>query len=187
MWLHGKDCFKSCHRVFTYVYSLLIEKDICDHQNVSVKLLCQSSGGLFIFSVRVSSFFSYCCYPYFGTFLSTWSIYIFEQMHCKLRSTNMEEILLRHDRSTSTSRNGRNITIEWISCTHIFIASQQRPKFSYLIPEFSNQLDVGVFIDGRLVDNVLRSVCIAERAECLPIITVSWRYCYITREKQILI
>jgi len=24
--------------VFTYIYSLLIEKDICDHQNVSVKL-----------------------------------------------------------------------------------------------------------------------------------------------------
>ena len=26
--------------VFTYIYSLLIEKDICDCQNVSVKLLC---------------------------------------------------------------------------------------------------------------------------------------------------
>ena len=86
--------------VFTYIYSLLIEKDICDCQNVSVKLpcvyVCLSSGDLFIFSVRVSSCFSYffvirtsvlflsmwfifsvrvssCfsyffCYPYFGTF-----------------------------------------------------------------------------------------------------------------------
>ena len=41
-------------------YSLLTEKDICDHQNISVKLhvyVCLSSGALFIFSVRVSSFF----------------------------------------------------------------------------------------------------------------------------------
>ena len=40
-------------RVFTYIYSLLIEKDISDHQNISVKLLCVyvclSSGDLFIF------------------------------------------------------------------------------------------------------------------------------------------
>ena len=26
--------------VFTYIYSLLIEKDVCDRQNVSIKLLC---------------------------------------------------------------------------------------------------------------------------------------------------
>ena len=26
--------------VFTYIYSLLIEKGICDHQNMSLKLLC---------------------------------------------------------------------------------------------------------------------------------------------------
>ena len=49
--------------VFTYIYSLLIEKDICDHQNASVKLpyvyVCYSFGDLFIFSVRVSSFCSY--------------------------------------------------------------------------------------------------------------------------------
>ena len=40
--------------VFTYIHSLLIEKDICDCRNVSVKLpcvyLCLSSGDLFIFS-----------------------------------------------------------------------------------------------------------------------------------------
>ena len=28
------------YHVFTYIYSLLIEKDICDCQNISVKLLC---------------------------------------------------------------------------------------------------------------------------------------------------
>ena len=45
------------------IYSLLIENDICDHRNVSVKLpcvyMCLSSGNLFNFPVRVSSFFSY--------------------------------------------------------------------------------------------------------------------------------
>ena len=52
-----------CHLyyVFTYIYSLLIEKDICDRQNVSIKLpcvyVCLSSRDLFIFSVRVSSLF----------------------------------------------------------------------------------------------------------------------------------
>jgi len=43
------------YRVFTYIYPLLIEKDICDHQNISVKLprvcVCLLSGDLFIFSV----------------------------------------------------------------------------------------------------------------------------------------
>ena len=50
-------------RVFTHIYSLQIEKDICDHRNVSVKLpcvcVCLSSGYLFIFSVKVFSFI-YC-------------------------------------------------------------------------------------------------------------------------------
>ena len=42
------------HSIFTYVYSLLIEKDICDHRNISNKFLrvcvCLTSGNLFIFS-----------------------------------------------------------------------------------------------------------------------------------------
>ena len=45
------------------MYSLLIEKDICDCENASIKLLCDylclSSGDLLFFSVRVSSFYSY--------------------------------------------------------------------------------------------------------------------------------
>ena len=45
-------------------YCLLINKDICDHQNVSVKLLCVymclALRDLFIFSVRVSSFCVIC-------------------------------------------------------------------------------------------------------------------------------
>jgi len=49
--------------VFTYTYSLLNERDICDCWNILVKLpcvyVCLSSGDLFILSVRVSSFFSY--------------------------------------------------------------------------------------------------------------------------------
>ena len=48
-----------------YIYSLLIEKDISDHRKVSIKLpcvhVCLSSGDLFIFSVRVPSFFPYFC------------------------------------------------------------------------------------------------------------------------------
>ena len=50
--------------VFTCIYSLLIEKDICDCQNISIKLpcvyLCLSSGELFIFSVRFP-LYSYFC------------------------------------------------------------------------------------------------------------------------------
>ena len=68
-----------CHFycVFTLIHSLLIEKDICDCQNFSVKLpcvcMCLLSGDLFIFWVRDSSFFScFLFYPYFGTFLSMW-------------------------------------------------------------------------------------------------------------------
>ena len=51
--------------VFTYIPGLLIEKDICDCQNISVTVLCVhvclSAGDLFIFLVRVSSLFSYFC------------------------------------------------------------------------------------------------------------------------------
>ena len=46
-------------------HSLLFEKYICDCWNVSIELLCCcvsfSSGDLFIFLIRVSSFFPYCC------------------------------------------------------------------------------------------------------------------------------
>ena len=54
MWTHGKDEVTSFYHVFTYIYSLLIEKDICDHQNVLVKLpcvcVCLLSRDLLIFS-----------------------------------------------------------------------------------------------------------------------------------------
>ena len=60
-WNHVAPSFSE----FTYIYSLLIKKDICVHWNVSVKVLfvyvCLSSGDLLIFSVRVSSLFSYSC------------------------------------------------------------------------------------------------------------------------------
>ena len=36
MWTHGKDC--ALLPIFTYIYSLLIEKDFCDCQNVSAML-----------------------------------------------------------------------------------------------------------------------------------------------------
>ena len=55
------------HPINTIQYSLLIEKDICDRQNVSIKFpcvcVCLLSGDLFTFSVRDSFFFSYfLCY-----------------------------------------------------------------------------------------------------------------------------
>ena len=65
LWWNFSETFTWCclYRVFTYIYSLLIEKNICDHQNILAKLscvyVCLSTTDLFIFSVRVSSFFSY--------------------------------------------------------------------------------------------------------------------------------
>ena len=47
--------------LFIYIYSLLIEEDIFDRQNISVKLpcvyVCLSSGYLFIFKIFFLSFF----------------------------------------------------------------------------------------------------------------------------------
>ena len=58
------------YHVFTYIYSLLIKKYICDCRNVSIKLLCVCvcllPRDVVIFSIGVSSFFSYfLCYLYF--------------------------------------------------------------------------------------------------------------------------
>ena len=77
--------------VFTCIYSLLIEKDmwssnliekdICDHRNISIKLpcvcVCLSSAHLFILSVRVSSFFSY-----FFMFM-TFSFFLYKKNFCQ--------------------------------------------------------------------------------------------------------
>ena len=60
------ETFRQSQMCFS-IYSLLIEKEICDCQNISVKLPCVcvllSSRDIFIFSIRVSSFNSY-----FGVF-----------------------------------------------------------------------------------------------------------------------
>ena len=49
--------------VNTYIYSLLIKKNICNRRNISVKppcvCVCLSSGDIFIFALRISCFFSY--------------------------------------------------------------------------------------------------------------------------------
>ena len=77
LWWHFSKTLMWHHlyRVFTYIYSLLIKKEICDRQNLSVKLpcvcVCLLFGDLLIFSVWVFSLFSYfLCYSYFGTFFS---------------------------------------------------------------------------------------------------------------------
>ena len=46
LWWHFSKTFMWCHlyHVFTYIYSLLIEKDICVCRNISVKLPCVHVG-----------------------------------------------------------------------------------------------------------------------------------------------
>jgi hypothetical protein len=65
MWTHCESgaIFTVCSHIF--IYSLLIEKDLCECQNISVKFqcvyLCLLIGDLFICLVRVSSFYFYLC------------------------------------------------------------------------------------------------------------------------------
>ena len=55
LWWHSSNSitWRHCYRVFIYIYSLLIEKNICDCQNISISFrvfVCAfSSGDLFIF------------------------------------------------------------------------------------------------------------------------------------------
>ena len=56
------------YHVHSHIYSLLFDKCLCENQKVLVKFLCAllvyfflSSGDLFIFSFRVSRFYSYFC------------------------------------------------------------------------------------------------------------------------------
>ena len=70
--------------VFTYIYTLLIEKDLRECRNVSVKTLCVYFFVPFIWrplNVFVKSFsllFLFFCYPYFSTFPFHWSLkYLF--------------------------------------------------------------------------------------------------------------
>ena len=63
------------YHMFTYICSLLIEKDICDCQNISsfcVSFIRRSRH----FSVKVFPFISsLLCYPFIGTFLSMWAVF----------------------------------------------------------------------------------------------------------------
>ena len=93
---HGKDgdtCYGkvyTCHRlyrVFACIYALLIEKDICDRLNVSVKLLCVylclSSIYLVIFSARVSSFSPYFCVVRTSVLSFPCDLMIFNYLHTR--------------------------------------------------------------------------------------------------------
>ena len=66
---------------FTYIYSLLIDKDLCKSGNIKfpcalLVYLCLSFGDLFIFSVRVSPFYSYFCVICTSVLsFSMWSLY----------------------------------------------------------------------------------------------------------------
>ena len=63
LWWKFYKTLMCLYHVFTYIYSLLKEKEVCDHRNVTIKLpcvcVCLSPRDIFIFSVIVSSFFSY--------------------------------------------------------------------------------------------------------------------------------
>ena len=92
--------------VFTYIYSLLIEKDLCECQSMSVKFLCafsfysfQSDTSLF-FGKRFPFLFLFCAIPTLVLSLPTWSSSYLdwswgnEPMTCPL-----DEILIRWLRS----------------------------------------------------------------------------------------
>jgi hypothetical protein len=74
----------SLNLTYNLIYKyLLIEKDICGCRNISIKFpcvcVCLFFGDLFNFLVKVFPFLSLILrYSYFGTFLSTWSVYFFE-------------------------------------------------------------------------------------------------------------
>ena len=57
-------------RVFTYIYSLWLKKTLWSkHFSETSMCLCVPFiWRFFIFLIRIYSFFSYLCYPYFGTF-----------------------------------------------------------------------------------------------------------------------
>ena len=79
--IHSNEQTLHLYRIFTYIYSLLIEKDICNRRNISVKLLCVyvclSSGDHFIF--WISFLFLSCCYVIHTSVLSLskWSLMTF--------------------------------------------------------------------------------------------------------------
>ena len=62
--------------VFTHIYSLLIDKDLCESRNISIKCPCALLVYLCLSSRDPSIFFSkfhlfiptFLCYPYFGPF-----------------------------------------------------------------------------------------------------------------------
>ena len=72
MYVNTQQKWHHLYCVFTYMYSLLIEKDLCECQNVSIKLLCAlSCEDIFIFSVSVSPFYTYICVIYIYTYTHT--------------------------------------------------------------------------------------------------------------------
>ena len=74
--------------LFTYIYSLLIEKDFCEGQNLSVKFLCAllvylclSFGNLIFFLVTFSTFYCYFCV--FRILTLSFSTGFFQNMKCE--------------------------------------------------------------------------------------------------------
>ena len=58
------------------------------------------------------------------------------------------------------------------SLAHLVPLDQQGLQPGDLGPQFSDQPDVGVLVDGGLVDDVLGSVGVAQRAERLAVVDV---------------
>ena len=73
-------------------FSIRREKDVCDRRNISNKFpfvcVCFSSRDIFIFGKSfpfLFCFFHFLCYPYFGTFLSTWFLLLIDKGLCGVK------------------------------------------------------------------------------------------------------
>ena len=76
------------------IYSLLIKKDVCDRQNISIKLPCVCVCVPFVrrslhFLVKVSPFFSYFL------FLSIFIVFTHSELHNSLKWVTLNDILRR--------------------------------------------------------------------------------------------
>ena len=101
----------SLYHVFTYFYSILIKKDIYDHQNISVKFVC-------FFCPEISSFFSkfslpfpiflylpivlFTIYPFIDDYFSfSWSI--IRMIHSYWSACKLAWVYMSSEKSTLNS------------------------------------------------------------------------------------
>jgi hypothetical protein len=138
-----------CHHysVFTYIYSLVIEKDLCEYRNISVKFLCAllvylclSSRDLFIFSVRVSPFYSYLCVictsvlPFTCDLLQNYEACFFNKYHFEIPPLQCCGRCHAHAHCTPTSVGKRQLPLRQHSSVFTFICTYLKCLRSLKIP-----------------------------------------------------